>query len=88
MLRSALLGVLVLSARREGDTLLLAVEDDGPGPEAASAAPGSGSGLRLVRERLAAVYNGAAMLETGRSGRGGFRAALRIPVRPPGEEGE
>jgi two-component system LytT family sensor kinase len=81
-------GILALTVRRDGQHLVLVVEDDGPGPEVASAAPGSGSGLRLVRERLAAVYGEAASLEVGRSARGGFRAAVRLPAEPPGEETE
>lgn len=78
-------GVLALTARLEEGRLVLVVEDDGPGPEGTSAAPGSGSGLRLVRERLAAVYGEGASLATGSSTRGGFRAELRLPARP--EEG-
>jgi signal transduction histidine kinase len=67
----------------------IAVEDDGPGLDAAlrqavlqrgvradEAAPGSGFGLAIVRE-LAEVYGGSIALEE--SALGGLRARLRLP---------
>ena len=44
---------------------------------------GAGIGLRLIRERLAALYGGAAILETGRSAPGGFRASVTLPYTGP-----
>ena len=41
---------------------------------------GAGIGLRLIRDRLAALYGDAARLETGRSSLGGFRAAVTVPL--------
>lgn len=92
-------GCLVVSARRAGRTLVLAVEDDGVAGEGGATerdatdrgAPdrgdppprGSGLGLRLIRERLLALYGGAARLETGRSALGGFRAAVTLPLTGP-----
>jgi len=93
-------GRLLVSARRAGGTLVLAVEDDGAGAAAGGAgAPGpggaadrgdalhrgSGLGLRLIRERLQALYGGAASLETGPSSLGGFRAAVTLPLAGPAE---
>jgi signal transduction histidine kinase len=75
----------VVSARRTGSLLVLAVEDDGAPPAGAAVArgdgppQGAGIGLRLIRERLAALYGGAASLETGRSPLGGFRASVTLP---------
>src|SRR5439155_1244545 len=46
---------------------------------------GAGIGLRLIRERLAALYGGAAILETGRSAPGGFRASVTLPYTGPSE---
>jgi histidine kinase/histidine kinase/DNA gyrase B/HSP90-like ATPase len=82
-------GSIVVSARRNGSLLVLAVEDDGEPPERVSVArgegppQGAGIGLRLIRERLAALYGGAASLETGRSALGGFRAAVSLPLTGP-----
>jgi hypothetical protein len=81
-------GRLVVSARREGRTLVMAVEDDGDGGAAGredGPPRGTGLGLRLIRERLLALYGGAARLETGRSALGGFRAAVTLPLAGPAE---
>ena len=58
-------GKITVAIRSENGTLRLRVEDDGPGPGAA-AVPGEGLGLRLIEERLAALYGDAASLRTGR----------------------
>jgi two-component system LytT family sensor kinase len=80
-------GSVVVTARRSGSRLVLAVEDDGAVTEEGEAAgrrgsssEGAGIGLRLIRERLAALYGGAASLDTGRSAQGGFRAAVTLPL--------
>jgi len=44
---------------------------------------GAGIGLRLIRDRLSALYGDAARLETGRSSLGGFRAAVTVPLGEP-----
>lgn len=82
-----------LAGRREaGGTVLLSVEDDGPGiPEAEAATalarggrldatkPGAGLGLAIVGD-LAEAYGGS--LGLGRSaGLGGLRAEIRLPGR-------
>jgi len=78
-------GSIVIRARRDGGSLTLSVEDDGAPPEAPASArasapqPGAGIGLRLIRERLAALYGETARLETGRSALGGFRATVTLP---------
>jgi two-component system LytT family sensor kinase len=80
-------GTIVVTARRSGSSLVLAVEDDGDaasaGGRAEGPSQGSGIGLRLIRERLAALYGGGASLETGRSALGGFRAAVSLPFTGP-----
>ncbi len=70
-----------VTARREGDLLLLSVEDDGPGP-GTSSHEGSGSALRDMRQRLALLYGEAARLEIGRGALGGYRACIVVPVKP------
>src|SRR2546423_577135 len=74
---------------RENDSIVIVVDDDGPGilPEmrevvlqrgvrADEAAPGSGLGLSIVRD-LAEVYGGTISLEN--SPKGGLRARLQLP---------
>jgi two-component system LytT family sensor kinase len=76
-------GSIAVRAARDGDTIRLTVDDDGaPARDAgaAAAAGGSGIGLRLIRERLSALYGAAARLETGPSDLGGFRAAVTVPI--------
>ncbi|MBX6745409.1 MAG: sensor histidine kinase [Acetobacteraceae bacterium] len=88
-------GHVRLGGRREaGGTVLLSVEDDGPGiPEAEAATalarggrldttkPGAGLGLAIVGD-LAEAYGGS--LALGRSGLGGLRAEIRLPGRGEG----
>lgn len=79
-----------VSAERRGTSIVIAVDDDGPGlapamrdavlsrgVRADESAPGSGLGLAIVRE-LAVLYGGAIELST--SSLGGLRAELTLPV--------
>jgi signal transduction histidine kinase len=73
-------GRLVLRAHREGNALRVVVQDDGPGTdEAQTARPGHG--LENTRERLRALYGGAAALTISRAPEGGTIASLRVPYR-------
>ena len=71
-------GRLAVSARAADGVLRLRVEDDGTGA-AGAADPGEGLGLRLIEERLAAIYGPAASLRTGAMPGGGFAAEVTIP---------
>ncbi|MFH8575353.1 sensor histidine kinase [Streptomyces zaomyceticus] len=67
------------------DRVRLMVTDDGRGPLVAPAAT-PGSGLRGLRERLAAA---GGTLDSGPVPRGGFRVTAELPVEAPGpHEGE
>jgi signal transduction histidine kinase len=79
-----------LKSRRDGDRLVVTIDDDGPGlskdeREAVFArgqrldetVPGSGLGLGITRE-LAELYSGDVRLEDSRMG--GLRAVLRLPA--------
>lgn len=66
-----------ITARREGQVLLIDVTDDGPG---ASTAPGTGVGLQNVRRRLEARFPGRSEVTAGPNPKGGFSALLRMPL--------
>src|SRR5581483_8795060 len=81
--------VSVESSTVDDHTVVLTVDDDGPGLEASmreavlhrgvradEAAPGSGLGLTIVRD-VAELYGGSIAL--GHSPLGGLRATLRLP---------
>ena len=73
-------GRLEVTARTSDGALRLLVADDGDGRSGAST-PGEGLGLRLVTERLAALYGDRAGLRTGTSRLGGFEAEVSLPRR-------
>ncbi|HKC48408.1 MAG TPA: histidine kinase [Gemmatimonadales bacterium] len=73
--------LLKIAARREGDELVLAVTDDGPGPDEPPAAVTSGVGLMNLRERLASLYGVRARLELAATPGGGAIATVRLPYR-------
>jgi LytS/YehU family sensor histidine kinase len=72
-------GRLEVSARRSGGRLCLTVTDDGPGSAQADVAASPRMGLRLLQERLAALYAGRAHLSFESPEGGGFRVRLELP---------
>jgi len=70
-------GEVKVSAREEGDRLVLEVADTGLG-KANGSTGGTGVGLSNVRERLAAAYEGA-IVDAGVNAAGGFTVRLSIP---------
>lgn len=74
-------GLLRVTARKQGEALVVTVEDDGPGPTPSStqAPSGGGIGLANTRARLAQLYGDRAQLTlTSRPG-GGALATLTVP---------
>ncbi|WP_420126277.1 sensor histidine kinase [Longimicrobium sp.] len=71
---------IVVTATGSGSALTLSVrnsgDEDRPVPATAT---GAGTGLARLRERLAVLYGGAARLEAGPAGDGGYQAALVVP---------
>jgi signal transduction histidine kinase len=72
-------GAVEISARRSGGRLRLEIRDDGPGAAADEISESPRMGLRLLRERLAALYDGRASLSFDRPERGGLRVLLELP---------
>jgi hypothetical protein len=68
-----------IRVRREGDDLILAVQDSGGDPEAPSG-PGLGIGLDNVRARLAGHYGARGNLDCKRLTPKGFVAEIRLPL--------
>ncbi|HYD76296.1 sensor histidine kinase [Ramlibacter sp.] len=75
-------GRLDVSARQDGDDLVLDVLDTGAGP-GASSATGSGFGLAQVRERLATLYGPAGRLSLEAAQPQGTRVSIRLPLTAP-----
>ena len=72
-------GRIVISARRDGERLVLEVRDSGVGLGAASS-DGTRFGLAQVRERLATLYGGAARLDLAPAPEGGTLATIELPI--------
>jgi len=72
-------GSLQVLGQRDGDELVLRVDDDGLGlpPDGAN----EGIGLTNTRARLAMLFGGDASLELQRRDGGGTRVELRLPFR-------
>jgi two-component system LytT family sensor kinase len=74
---------IAVSARRDGDTLVLGIEDDAGALSDAPPRPGNGIGLANLRARLAALYGDAARLDLAALPGGGVRAEIRLPCAGP-----
>jgi len=78
-------GAVAVRARRQGDTLILEVEDDGPGDlGAADRTPARrepGLGLAATAERLKLLYGEAQTFSAGNGERGGFLVRACLPYR-------
>ena len=77
-------GMLEVSATRDGSRLRLTVRDDGPGISIATKHPGTGTGLRNTRERLAQLYGDRGMLSIAEAPGGGTIVTVDIPIGPNG----
>ena len=73
-------GEVHVAARREEDSLVVLVSDDGPGFGGASS-HGTGIGLANGTARLALLYGDEARLETSRSSGGGAQVTVHLPWR-------
>ena len=69
--------LVAITARRNGERLEIVVENDGD--PIATQSPGTGVGLRNVRDRLAARFGGDASLESAPRAAGGYHVRLMLP---------
>jgi two-component system, LytTR family, sensor kinase len=74
-------GRIEVSARREGETLRIRVEDDGPGFSAAAPQRGRGVGLSNARERLTLIYGEKAGLSAENLAPRGCRIEIWLPIK-------
>jgi two-component system LytT family sensor kinase len=72
-------GAVSIRASREDSSLMLRVDDDGPGIDELRG--GMGIGLTNVRERLSQMYARDADVQFERSVQGGLSVAIRLPFR-------
>lgn len=77
VLRHAPSSTARVSLRREGDTVLIEVTDDGAGERSPAAAPGTGNGVRGMQERASAL--GGDLVAGPREG-GGWRVLATLPT--------
>ena len=73
-------GVVDLRAEVRDGWLRVTVRDDGPGFDHAPVSPGTGTGLRNTRERLAQLYGAGASLDLGEAPGGGALVLLSLPA--------
>jgi sensor histidine kinase YesM len=73
-------GRVTVEARRDGDTLVLRVVDDGLGLQASGGGAGHGIGVRNTRARLQALYGDTASLTMRAPPEGGCVAEIRLPL--------
>ncbi len=73
---------IALEARREGDRMVLTVENDLPeGGGMARKPPGMGVGLRNITDRLQARFANRWRFSSGPTAEGRYRAAIEFPLR-------
>lgn len=72
-------GHVWIRAAVEHGRVVLEMRDDGPGASDDALEPSDGTGLRLLRRRLDALYGDGATLGTG-TGTDGFSVTLELPA--------
>lgn len=75
---------ITMTGRRDAESVVITVKDDGQGASSVRAANG-GTGLRRLRERLDVLYRHSAHLDVVSAAGQGFTATLRIPASFAGD---
>lgn len=70
---------IAISARRDGDELVLRLEDDSGRLDAGATTAGHGMGMRNLRQRLAAIHGPAATVELRQLAPAGVLTEMRLP---------
>ena len=73
---------LLVEARLGNGMVELVVSDNGAGATIDAMKESTGTGIRRLRERLDALYQGRASMHAGPASGGGFRVSLAIPQVP------
>jgi signal transduction histidine kinase len=73
-------GCVSVRARVDGDRLVLCVSDDGAGAEPAALEAAEGLGLRALRLRLLARYDGGSCIRIDTAPGAGFAATVTLPA--------
>ena len=73
---------VTISATEARNSIILAVTDTGTGATPEQLSNGTGTGLRRLRDRLAALYGDRAKLDISSPAEGGLRISLTIPQEP------
>ena len=73
-------GLVEVRATRANDRLRLTVRDDGPGMDATSPSPGTGTGLRTTAERLTQLYGDAGRITVQSEMGKGTTIHLELPA--------
>jgi sensor histidine kinase YesM len=81
-------GTVWIEATLRNGLLAVSVRDDGPGADPAAVRASGGLGLRLVEQRLEAVYGAGTRLRVDTGGGAGFTASFEIPARSAELSGE
>jgi two-component system, LytTR family, sensor kinase len=74
-------GVVEITARRSGPSIVIEVTDEGLGVPAFGARGRAGIGLGNTRERLDALYAGSSSLDLSNAAGRGARVTVRLPFR-------
>ena len=78
-------GRIEIRARREGERVLLTVQDNGPGPTNGRPPSSEGVGLRNTRARLIQLYGAEQSLGLRVAPDGGFIAEVSLPYHTPAD---
>lgn len=74
-------GTVAVRSRKEGNRLILEVEDDGPGDQEAAPDRPPGLGLAATAERLRLLYGDGQSFSAGNGPGGGFLVRATLPFR-------
>lgn len=79
-------GRIDISAHIRGERLVVSVKDNGRGLSAGNDTVGGGLGLSNIRERLAALFGGAATMTLVENPPRGVVATIEVPTTVPGQD--